>query len=327
MNNKLIPIFAAAVLLSAALFFSACDPYEGAIREETRNITVDIDNSMFLEPGAANLWEQGPGIDTLTITFVLDSGDVVKEFSASDATGEYTQLVQEVTGRLKRVDAAAVNAAGTAMQVSIDDKTDYEEIYGWETFANLQRFRLGCNSNSADNWADGFLTLDIAPRGGTALRFKIDSGVTASMTTDWGGAPLTSLQLAVEPVLSENPAGITFDIYTLIVNEDLRAAYKPGYLNSDADYLYNFWTDVWTYTELTESGRQISDTVYKMTKYDTGGSLPFVEPSGEGSGYDSFLIDLSGETESPVGKFLMIAVISKHDVLSVPSMVEIIEIK
>ena len=88
------------------------------------------------------------------------------------------------------------------------------------------------------------------------------------MTTDWGGAALTSLQIAVEPVLSENPEGLTFDIYTLIVDEDLRELYKPGYLNDSADYEHYPWADVWTYAELTETGRQIGADEYSFEKYN-----------------------------------------------------------
>jgi hypothetical protein len=64
-----------------------------------------------------------------------------------------------------------------------------------------------------------------------------------------------------------------------------------------------------------------------MTKYNADAPLPFSEPAGEGCGYNSFLIDLTAAEEDPVEKYLMFAVISKYDGLSVPSAVEIIKIR
>ncbi len=317
------------IFLSAVLMSCDPDPFTGTIKDGIRNITLDIENSMFNLPTAADAWDQGPGMTSLTVTIVLESGEVDVILTAADvAAGDYTQLVKEVSGKLLRVDAAVVNAAGTTFSISIEDKAEYDEIAGWEIFANVTRFRLAYSGNSAESWADGFLSLDIAPRGGTGLRFKIDSGVTTTMTTDWPVAsPLTTRQLAVEPVLSENPTGLSFDIYTAIVSENLREKYKPGYITPGADYEYNPWEDVWTYDEVTLSGKLISDTTYTMTKYNSGDPLPFVEPSGTGNGYNSFLIDLSSEEDDPVGKFLLIAVVMKWDVLTVPSAVEVVEIK
>ena len=321
MKKALLLAAAAAVLVTAA-----CEIFSGTIRDGARTITIDIDNDLYLEPDAANAWEQGPGVDSVSISIVLDTGDVQASLAAADVTaGDFTQLSQEVTGVLERVDVTAVNAAGVAMAISIDDTAEHEHLHGWEIFANLQRFRIGFNGDSADDWASGYLTLDIAPTGGTGIRYIIDSGAVASPTTDWGGDPLTSKQLAVEPVLSENPVGLTFDIYTVIVGEDLRELYKPGYTNPDADYEHFPWADVWTFDELTSTGKQIGDTVYTMTKYNAGDPLNFAEPLGDG--YKSFLIDLSTEADDPVGKYLMFALVSHYDVLSVPASVEIVEIE
>lgn len=319
---------AAAVFSAAATLFFSCSDFDGTIRNASRDITVDIDNSLFLEPDAVNVWEQGPGVNEVNVTFVLDSGEVSAGLSAADAeAGSYTQIVQEVSGVLERVDVKAATAAGSLITASIDESAEHEQFHGWQIFANLQRFRLAYNGNTDDNWASGYLTLDIAPNGGTGIRFLIDSGVTASMSTDWGGDSLTSKQIAVEPILSENPAGLSFDIYTLIVDEDLRERYKPGYSNTDADYEHYPWADVWSYEELTSTGKQIGGAVYRMGKYNGGSPLDFIEPSGDGSGYDAFLIDLSDETDNPVGKYLMFALVSHYDVLSVTSRVEIIEIR
>jgi hypothetical protein len=328
MKMKRIIVFALVVLSAAAFISCDPDPFTGTIKDGIRNITIDVENSMFNLPTEALSWEQGPGITDITFTIVLEggSGSVDKILTAAEAaSGNYTQIVQEVTGKLLRIDAIAKNAAGTSFAISIEDKPEYEIFSGWEIFANVTRFKLAYNGDSTDSWADGFLALDIAPRGGTGIKFKIDSGVTASMTTDWGGAALTTRQLAVEPVLSENPAGLSFDIYTLIVDENLRENYKPGYITPGADYEYNPWEDVWSFDEISSTGKVISDTTYTLTKDNSGDPLPFVEPVA--AGYNSFLIDLTSEDDDPVGKFLLIAVVSKYDVLSVPSAVDVVEIK
>lgn len=323
MNNK--TIFILTVILAAGIFLSGCDPFEGEYRDGTRNIVIDLDNGIFKEPSAVNVWEQGPGIESLTVTYVLGGNETVKTISVDEMTaGDFPQLSHEVTGRLERIDVSAVNAAGTAMTVSIEDKSNDDEFFGWETFANLQRFRIGYNGNSADGWISGYLTIDIAPLGGTSIRFKKDSGVTAQMETDWNVSPLISGQLAIEPVLNENPVGLSFDVYTLVVDENLKDLYKPGYITTSANYEYNPWKDVWTYAELTGSGLKIGDTEYKMAKYNIGDSLPFTAPTE--NGIRSFLIDFSSSPEV-VGKYLMIAVVTKYDVLSVPSRVDIIEIR
>ena len=328
MNKKALLLF---LCLIAALVMSSCDPgFTGTVKDGTRNIIVDVDNSMFRLPTAANAWEQGPGITDLKLTFVMEEEGVTFDatLAAADAAaGDYTQLAVEVTGRLVRVDAEAAAADGAAVTVSIDDKPAYEEFHGWEIFANVQRFRIGYNGNSAEAWADGYLTLDIAPRGGTSVRFKVDSGVTAAPETDWGGTPLATRQFAFEPVLTENPAGLTFDVYTAVVDENLRDLYKPGYVTEGADYEYSPWKDVWTWDEVTTSGKQIGDQNVKLTKYNTGSPLPFSEPSGAGCGYDSFLVDLSAQEEDPVGKFLLISLVVKSGTLEVPTKVGVYEIR
>lgn len=328
--NRILYAGLAVVVTAAALICTSCEEYDGTIKTLARDITIDIDNSMFLEPEAGNAWEQGPGVDEITITIVLDSGNVEAKLSAADiGSGDYSQITQEVTGTLERVDVLAVNAAGNPMTDSVENKDDDETFDGWQTFANLQRFVVDFSGDSADSWASGFLSLNISPRGGTAVSIRIDSGVTdaADAVTDWAGDAQTIGQLAVEPVLSENPAGLTFDVYYAIVNEDLRELYKPEYATDDANYEHYPWEDVWTYTELTSSGKQISARVYTMAKYNAGDPWDYVEPAGDGCGYNSFLIDLTSEEESPIGKYLMIALVSKYDNLSVPSRVEIIEIE
>ena len=94
MNNRALILFFAA----AALFSFSCDTYNGVIKNGTRDITVDVDNSIFNNPDAADAWEQGPGIGKVTVTFVLDGGSVEAELNAADASSDaYSQITQEET--------------------------------------------------------------------------------------------------------------------------------------------------------------------------------------------------------------------------------------
>jgi len=76
MNNK--SIFILSILLAAGIFLTGCDPFEGEYRDETRNIVIDLDNGIFKEPGVVNAWEQGPGVDVVTVTYVLGGNETVK---------------------------------------------------------------------------------------------------------------------------------------------------------------------------------------------------------------------------------------------------------
>lgn len=321
------------MFVMAVFLLLSCDPdaYDGEIKDGNRDLIIDVENILFALPTETNSWEQGPGVTEIRFTIVLEggSGDVeeILETADLDAGYNYTQLTIPVVGELKRVDANAYDGTTLLFSSTIEDKSSYDFFQGWEVFANVRKFKLGFHGYSED-WTAGYLVFNVAPRGGNNVAFNSDSGVTApgEENTDWGGAALTSRQIAVEPILHENPTGLTFDIYTLVVDENLREKYKQGYLDPDAEYEYNPWEDVWTYDEVTGTGKLIAGTTYTLNKYNAGDPLNFIEPEGSGSGYDSFLIDLTGEAEDPVGKFLLIALVMQFDILSVPTAVDVIEI-
>ena len=311
----------------------SCNPaFDGNIKDGNRNLIIDVDNSIFNATDAVNIWEQGPGVDKIVFTISLEDTDgnaapVEKIMLPADinSTYNYTQLTVPVTGKLTQIDAQAFTGTTPMYSDSIMDKLSTDTFTGWEIFANVEKFQLGFHGNS-DDWTTGYISLNIAPRGGNSVTFKVDSGVTTEMETDWAGTALTSRQIAIEPILNENPTGLTFDIYTVIVESNLQLEYDPD-LNDAANYEYYPWKDVWTYEEITNTGKKIGDTTYTMVKYNSGEQLNFIEPDGVDCGYNSFLIDLTLESEDPVGKFIMVALVMKYDILSVPAAIEIIEIK
>jgi hypothetical protein len=331
MNRKKFNNICVLITITLILLFVSSCGYDGDINDGNRDILIDVENSIFDSRDAEDLWEQGPGVTKIEFTIELDggNGNISETFNAAsiDTTYDYTQLTIPALGELKSISAVAYVDEEQKYSVVIADQSSSDEFSGWQVFANVTKFKIVFNGNT-DNWDSGYIDMDICPRG-TGVTYLTDSGVTSTPVTDWGGTALTSRQIAVEPVLQEHPANVTFDIYYLIVDEDLRALYKVGYGGEDSEYSHYQWADVWTYDEVTASGRAIGDStsVYTLAQYNDT-SLSFVEPEFDGCGYNSFLIDLSAEVDSdPVGKYLMYCLIMKHDTLEVISAMDIVEIK
>lgn len=335
-NKKNIKIFYMSLfLIVVMLALNGCPgtAFKGTILTGPRNIIIDVDNRVFNSQSAANDWEKGLGLSKITFTVNVEggSGNVEHEMLPADidSTYNFTQLSIPVDGKLISIDAAGSNSSDT-FPSTISDESSYDDYSGWEVFANVIKFKLGFYIDTS-SIVDSYLSMGICPRGGNSVTLKADSGVTApaDMQTDWAGTALTSRQIAVEPVFNENPTGLTFDVYTLIVDKDLRSLYY-GPLNPDDPnggyYEHYPWKENWTYNEITDTGLQIGDKTYKLAKYNKN-PLTAVEPMGTGSGYNAYLIDLSAETTDPVGKYLLIAVVLTYDKLSIPTKMNIIEIK
>ncbi|NOY07577.1 MAG: hypothetical protein GXP33_01905 [Spirochaetes bacterium] len=331
-NKKNRKVFYISLLLIVVvLTLSGCPgtAFKGAILDGPRDIIIDVDNRVFNSQDAVNEWERGLGLDKITFTVTLKSGSETKEMLPADidSTYNFTQVSIPVEGELISINAEGDHGSDKYTG-TIDDKSPYDDYTGWEIFANVIKFKLGFQIS--DDIKNSYLTMDICPRGGNSVTLKADSGVTATadMKTDWAGTALTSRQIAIEPVFNENPKDLTFDVYTLIVDKDLRSIYfgplNPG--ENGGYYEHYPWEENWTYEEITETGKQIGDKIYKLAEYNKN-PLTAVEPMGTGTGYNSYLIDLTTETTDPVGKFLLIAVVLNYDKLSIPAKMNIIEIK
>ncbi|RKX84407.1 MAG: hypothetical protein DRP57_05970, partial [Spirochaetes bacterium] len=303
-NKKNRKIFYITLFLGVIIIILSGCPntaFNGTILDGPRNIIIDVDNRVFNSQSEANEWEKGLGLDKLTFTVNLEggSGNVEQTLLPADidSTYNFTQISIPVDGKLLSINAAGTHDTDTFTS-SISDESSYDDYTGWEIFANVIKFKLGFYIDNS-SITDSYLSLDICPRGGNSVALKADSGVTApaDMQTDWAGTALTSRQIAIEPVFNENLTGLTFDVYTLIVEKNLRDLYfgplNPG---EDGGYYEHYpWKENWTYNEITDTGLQIDDTVYKLNKYNTSDPLPAVEPMGPGTGYNSYLIDLTTE--------------------------------
>jgi hypothetical protein len=328
MNKRKFKNICVLITITFVLLFAYSCGYSGDINDGNRDLLIDIENSIFDSPTAENLWEQGPGVSKIELTIELegDGGNLSETFESADVdtTYDYTQLTIPAIGELVSISAVAFVGDEQKYSVFIDSKVASDDFTGWQVFANVTKFKIIFNGYT-DDWDSGYLDMDICPRG-AGVTYLTDSGVTSTPVTDWGGTALTSRQIAVEPVLQEHPADVSFDIYTLIVEEDLRALFKVGYGNEDAEKSHYQWADVWTYGEVTDTGRAIgyATPVYKLAKYNED-SLPFVEPQANGN---SFVIDLTSVVDADLlGKYLMYCLIMKHDTLEVVSSMDIVEIK
>ncbi|GEM_PF-6680267 len=330
-NKKLlyISLFSAIIIL----ILSGCPntSFNGPILDGPRNIIIDVDNRVFNSQDAANEWEKGLGLDKITFTVNLEggSGNVEQEMLPTDidSTYNFTQVSIPIEGKLLSINAVGSHGTDT-FTAMINDESIFDDYAGWEVFANVLKFKLGFQIS--DDIANSYLAFSICPRGGNSVVLKYDSGVTApaDQQTDWGGTALSSKQIAIEPVFNENPTGLTFDVYTLVVDKNLRDLYF-GPLNPDKDggyYQHHPWKEIWEYNEITKTGLQIGNKIYRLKKYNTD-PLSAVEPMGDGVGYNSYLIDLTAETTDPVGKYLLIALILTYEGLSIPTKTDIIEIK
>lgn len=313
------------VLLSMGLL--SCGGFDGAIREDERNIIIDVDNTLFDTQDAANIWEQGPGLTSVVLSLTVDDVAVEETLDTADSTYNYTQVTIPVTGILSKIEVKALRDSTIVYSSEITDKRDTDSFEGWETFANVMRFKMEFHGTSTD-WDAGYLSMDVSPRGGTNVTCLADSGVTAAAdaVTDWGTPALATKQIAIEPVLHENPTGLTFDLYILIVDEDLKTNYKQGYIETSADYEYNPWEDVWTYDELTTSGKLIAGTTYILEKENIT-TLNFINPSNNVGEYNSYMVDLSADSDAVPGKFLLYGLVIYYGNLLTTSSMGIVEIK
>jgi len=327
-NNRNIILFIIFIILITA---SCSERYEGDIRIGQRDLRIDVENKIFEPQDAENNWDKGLGVSSVKFSIILDDGskeEVVTEkvFTSDDIDTEYsyTPFPVTVTGQLIRIEAEAAGSGGAVYNAVIEDKNENEFYGGWTIFANVMKFRLGCQINT-DDFTSGFMELNVAPRGGNAALLKIDSGEQElyMAVTDRRNL-LTPLQIAIEPELNECPLDMNFDVYTSIINKDLRAGYDDN-MNFDAFYNDYPWSEVWTYDEVTQSGRRINDSIYTLQKYNNGEPLTFLDPMGDG--YKSYLIDLTELEDDPTGKFLLITIVLNYDRLSTPAAMECIEIK
>ena len=313
-----------AGLLLLLLLLAGCPPvYEGEIITEARSLLVDVKNNLFSSSNLLTQWQRGLGLSEVQLTVICEdaAGEEVAfkytmEAGEVDNTYAYTQLPIEIEGTLLRVTARAEQGTDT-FTASLADKKPGDIYQGWTAFANIQKVKLDYQLNQED-FSQSRLELAPGLRGGSNARVLVDSGVQADYAATTSYPDLGQKEIAVEVLLSEHPAGITFDLYTLVVNENLSSAYDVE-ASFEANYNYYPWSSLWTYAEITSTGKTVGgeENIYVLEKYNSD-PLAVYAPLGNGNG-TACLIDLTTMSDPRLlDKALLIAVVLRYGDLQAP---------
>ena len=320
-NAVLIP---AAVLL--LMSWTGCTgPADYSILTDPRIFVIDVENAMFNDAAAANAWERGLGLNNLTLTvYTRDAAGVetsaVQAVTTGDLVATYscTRFNLSISGTLLRVEASGSTSTGTAYTAVINDKSSTDEFAGWTEFANCLKLKLGFVLDNADSSGNS-LFFRVAPLGWSSTVLDYDAGVQAAGSgfTDRAGV-LTAKQIAFQPRTQENPTGLTYDVYTAVIDTNIAGLYNED-MNLNAYYTDTPWSALWTYEEITSTGRNVAGTVYTLTRYTTA-PCDILNPAGDG--YESFLVDLTTSADTSItDKYMLIAIVLHYGSLSVPARV------
>jgi len=324
-NRRYARTIVAALAATACALVSACPtPYQGAIDIESRVIRVDLPDVIF-NPFAASAPATVRGVGAIsavvTVTTDADSYEAIIGSGGLDAVYDYTQAAVTVTGRLVSVSVAVSTVSGQTFTAELDDWKDGSAYAGWTTFANVRKFRL-CLKPGVETVTGSALSLEPGPRGGVGLRLLYDNHATDPdfAYTDRGqAAALGSGVITVQPVWLENPAGLSYDVHSLVVNENLQALYDPLY-SSAAEYWPDAWTGSWTVDEIrSATGKSVAGSKVALVRQVT--NLSAVNPLGDGNSSYRF------SYPAYVGKYLVVALVVTDGQLSVPTQAVVIPIE
>jgi hypothetical protein len=306
---------------------AACEPAPiVSITTTFRPISVDVRNTLFNPADANNPATQGLGVTSLSLAVETDPAPPGGAWTASlvadsrdltAAANGYTRVSIPLDGKLLSVTATAQTASGTFTQAltAYPGSTVYQ---GWTDFANVVKFRLAYSVGSPVS--ESYLSLSVAPKGGSAATVRADSGASATSNPENKGltdrsATLVSRMAAVQIRLDENPAGITYNVYTAVIDKDIDTLYNPD-VNFAGTYVTDPWTPAWTYAEIAGTGRSVGGTVYTLSKYRPT-AYNAVDPQGDGM--LAIEIDLRTSTDPKLtDKFLLVGVTVTSGDLSVP---------
>ncbi|GAB6091523.1 hypothetical protein [Spirochaeta dissipatitropha] len=319
----------ASILICTALLtvlLGSCPtPYTGDILLAERIIRVDIENRLFNVYGSpdSRTWLWGLGADKLTITVRTDAADFTHELRPSelDTSYDYTAVAIEVHGRLLEVELSAGGIRN--YKAFIRDVPDPSYWEGWQTFANLTRFRA-FPLIDGDSAAGSEIVLEAAPRGGVGLLSDTGAGDPDFVQTDRGHT-LISGQIALQPQFREHPSGLEYYFYYTTVQEDLKSLYGVAD-NFDSGYFDDPWVDNWTVTEMTSTGRNVGVQNIRLIHSHTS-PRDAMDPMGDG--LRSILIDLTGRSnfDDLIGRYLVGGLVIHADGLQVASRMVCIEIR
>jgi hypothetical protein len=323
-----------AVLLLAV----SCDTSTAPVnyRIDPRTIAVDIPAVIFNPYNKTDAnQKRGLGINTLTVTVTSDQGEFQKNLNktalpAGDLSNGYYRLsFPAVEGVLTGI---SLEAQGTTETFTFNS---FER--GW---GDLVKFRavIYPDSEAVENSS---VALEPGLKGGASLRLLLDNALTAvtgytGLLTDRVQAysdllpgdpdvppPAPALdpgEIAIQPLWLENPTGLVYDIYTLVIDEDISRI--DTMYNPLAAYYKDPWTDSWSYDEVTKTGKSIGGYVYVLEQGET--DCPALDPMGDG--FDSYKLQID---PYEAGQFLLVALIVRvaGEELAVTSQVKVIEIQ
>ena len=319
---------AGAIALIAVSLASGCNLFQD-IEIGVRQFRIDVSNGVFAATSHPDEWQRGLDATDVQLAVVargVDGEEVMYESTMLpadvDATHPYTRVSITIEGVLLRVEAEVSTSSGDTFLSSVIDKSPVDSPGGWTVFANITRVKLGYIYNGGQ-FSDSAVQLAVTPRGGHATTLLVDSGVQSGGGVTDRGPDLVSQQLAVELVLHEHPGGLTFDVYTAVVDDDLPTLYDEN-LTTGGFYLEDPWSELWTFTEITDAGRSIASTIYSLAR-ETASAVDVLDPQGDGK--RAYLIDLTGTPPGQVlGQYLLIGVVLHGDALSAPLSVRSVEI-
>ncbi len=299
---------------------------------EPRDFIVNVKNTLFNQPTESDPSMAGLGTPSVTITIITEDSsrneienEAVLTQEGIDTAADYTRVSITIEGEFIRVEAESGTLFVELNEDNYNLTPDIEwPYYGWTAFANVEKVKLGFSLNRSDP-AASTLRLLICPRGGSTPEVLVDSGPqTGSGLTDRGAA-LVSKQISFTLTPAENPAGLSYDVYTLVVEKNLAVTYNPA-ITFEATYETNPWSDRWTYEEITSTGKNIGGETYVLQRLTTGGPWNITDPMGDG--FDSGLIDLTTSADETItDKYLLLAYILHYGTLSVPVDVYCIDIE
>jgi hypothetical protein len=302
-----------AALCAAALLLAGCT---GATPQTSERIlTFHMPACLFGSPTAAVYSDQGPGIDTVSVTAALKGGtatEVSGSFAAASFTGSYSSFTITVDGELTGITVSGTAAGAELVSASVTDfpAADMARYGGYTLFGNVTHFKLDWSGGDATTGA-----LRVLPCPRASAKLLVDVGaVGASGLTD-RAATLTTLQVALQPVAAEDASdeGLTYSVYYAVSDDDPSIKYSTA--TWEGTKLENPWTAQWTYAEVIGgAGKVIGPTTYVMTK--SAGDARIV---GKADAYGklSTLIDLGGSATT--SQYLLYCALLTRGGISVPT--------
>ena len=319
------------LVLLSALF--GCSWFrKNDIITEPRDFIIDVKNTIFNPPTEADPADAGLSAVSVTITIITEDSsrneienEAVLTQDGIDTTADYTQMSIPIEGEFVRTYA---ESDSFSVEINEDNYNLIPDIewpyYGWTVFANVEKMKLDYSLNRSEP-DTSTLPILVCPRGGSSPEVLVDSGVQTGTGFTDRGAALVSKQIAFDITPAENSTGLSYDVYTLVVVENLAVTYNPA-ITFDATYETDPWTDRWTYDEIISVGKNIGGDTYVLQRLTTEGPWNITDPMGDG--LDSGLIDLTTQADETItDKYLLLAFILHYGTLSIPVDVFCIDIE